>query len=909
MKNHRINIYEITLQPTEDKYSMAPLYIKGFLPKAAGEAIMLPKEITKLSGSDFDIDKMYVMLKSYRVKDKTNWNLLEKDIMSSFKTQRPNAKSDDRKKVRDNLKIVIDEIRNGNIDFSDNTFEMAVYDYYINNYDRYQSKVFEIISGDNREGRNNRIFDLQWAVLTNSDTAVKMFNPGSFDVQKKAARIINILKSENNKYTYDELASMSLKQLDSISEASSNRNIIFSGTQVYFHKQNMTAGKLIGVFANNNTSHAFLSMQDISLNLVDGEGFMFDGITVNGNQNNKLDSMYGKDGALISKTIAGFLAASVDAVKDPVLNHMNLNTFTANTAMLLARLGFDTDSIGMFLTQPIIEKVTREYFKRSNEGYVTVDEVINSFLPDDYKLVESMRKSLETTPFTKEDLAEGIMDKSDNSDFQVSALLLFQKLANIAQDLNTLTFLTKFNSVTNAVGPTIADTLVMRERYNKFLDKMENNPPFNDNAKYIIENSPILEAFYDTTVSDRGASRLIFQDYFPHYGGMFSVVVERLRKSMKGQLDAKTLNKLVNDFMVYKLTLGDNPVINGSESNRKRFINNFVDGFNKEATGVIDNDLLKIIKIRGKDYRCPVSTLEAKTGGYSIDLQEKVKSGWSDLVLNPDTRQLGSDLFFYNIFRGGFGFSPKTFGHLASVDVKINIPRYIETIREVDFNDSEVSVMDFLYQFLRNHTQDYKLVPRMVESDKVKVSKKTNVKGDNIITFAYDKKMRGMDPIIVEKSMDSVTFAPVIMYNDKLYMNPVDTGGSVSYTETTPLGNPNNFLEYGPEGAYMKSVLVNPTSPERENDGGEAKKDTPEEPQHKRSSLSINKLNKMIEEAGNEFWTEFKNIYSSESSKGRDNLMNRFTDDALTELGVDTGNEVFRKKVKEKIIEKIKSLC
>lgn len=48
----------ITKLPTESKYSMAPLYIKGFLPKAAGETIMLPKEITTLSGSDFDI-KLY----------------------------------------------------------------------------------------------------------------------------------------------------------------------------------------------------------------------------------------------------------------------------------------------------------------------------------------------------------------------------------------------------------------------------------------------------------------------------------------------------------------------------------------------------------------------------------------------------------------------------------------------------------------------------------------------------------------------------------------------------------------------------------------------------------------------------------------------------------------------------------
>lgn len=40
--------------PTEDKYSMVPIYIKGFLPQQNGSAIMLPAEITKLSGSDFD---------------------------------------------------------------------------------------------------------------------------------------------------------------------------------------------------------------------------------------------------------------------------------------------------------------------------------------------------------------------------------------------------------------------------------------------------------------------------------------------------------------------------------------------------------------------------------------------------------------------------------------------------------------------------------------------------------------------------------------------------------------------------------------------------------------------------------------------------------------------------------------
>lgn len=40
--------------PTEGKYSMMPLYVKGFLPQQNGSAIMLPADLTQIAGSDFD---------------------------------------------------------------------------------------------------------------------------------------------------------------------------------------------------------------------------------------------------------------------------------------------------------------------------------------------------------------------------------------------------------------------------------------------------------------------------------------------------------------------------------------------------------------------------------------------------------------------------------------------------------------------------------------------------------------------------------------------------------------------------------------------------------------------------------------------------------------------------------------
>ena len=39
--------------PTESKYSMVPIKVKGFVNNMSGELIMMPREITWLSGSDF----------------------------------------------------------------------------------------------------------------------------------------------------------------------------------------------------------------------------------------------------------------------------------------------------------------------------------------------------------------------------------------------------------------------------------------------------------------------------------------------------------------------------------------------------------------------------------------------------------------------------------------------------------------------------------------------------------------------------------------------------------------------------------------------------------------------------------------------------------------------------------------
>ena len=855
--------------PTEDKYSMAPMKIKGFMPRAAGEALMMPKEVTLLTGSDFDIDKMYIMFKDFTQDNYYNIEEAWEDFYTNSpegKEARTNIDLAKEEAIQEELnKVYADPERYSNLAELDeedlrksmlNTFKKAGLnrDYkWVEGVQKSFSEWFtkkqkeahkagkkfrEFKGTKTRAGRNNRVFDIQWAVLTGADTASKMFNPGSFDVQKKTARIINILKETDNKYSYKQLSEMTLKQLDAIVSASTGKNILRSTTQVYFHKQNMTAGKLIGIFANNNTSHAFVSLQNVRLNLDDKSSFTFGGVTIT---DNKLDSVTARDGVtLISKNIAGYLAASVDAVKDPVLNFLNLNTFTSGPAMVLTRLGFDVDSVGLLMTQPIIEKVTSEYFKKNNEGYVSQDEIINemkNWIKEEYGIdSEVLESNLTSTAFTKKEMAEGLKTtlgtmSSKQAEFQLRALMLVQRLTKIANQLQTLTFLTKFNSVTNAPGPTIADSLVMRERYNRFKQMYDDGLNLlSDEALLIIENSPILKAFYDTTISDHGASRKIFEPFFPHYTYDFISMIERLSKSMKTAPDAKLINTLANDFILYKLTAGDSPVINASAKNRSRFIHNFVKKFREKTFSNTDNALLKIIQVKARSRKCPVPTLETKAGSFNSTAQEAIRNAWSEMIQSESTHDLAVDLFFYNIMRSGFAFSPKTFTHLASVDVKLAIDGFTEILRDPEFNnDSIYNPDDFLFQFRRNHTGDSRVVPKVREHEKLK----TKSSRDSI-TFTFNKKAVTPAFVLNPQKIDEDHLAPVIWYKDKLYMKPdkfqsTDNTISVTYELTTPLGVVNDFLEYNAndeEGAYMQSVVEQPVDGDTKEDNTGLSKDS-----------------------------------------------------------------------------------
>ncbi len=809
--------------PTEDKYSMAPLYIKGFLPQQNGSAIMLPAEITTLSGSDFDVDKMYIMLPEFRVKkydmrqareDYARMNSLFNQVLSQFTHSQLaedilNADTDDFKEwFKENkekyrlAKSIISKVK---YDFNKSPQENSL------------------------EARNNLLIDMMYGVLTNADTASKILNPGGFDYQKKSARIMTIL---NDSYESDlaqalkdmgielnktvqkggksypksiasYLFDLDLDTLDKLAEKTKVKmDPLSPRTQVMLHQQNMTGAKLIGIYANHNANHALMQHTQLALDEENGS------FVLNGKRLTSLHDIMNGDKEFISKNNAGFLAASVDNVKDPVLAALNQNTFTADASMLLSRLGYNPIEIGLLMMQPIVQEITQTYFRESREGKgkdTIIDEVL-----DKYKEKAALNNDLtydnyKNNSFYIEELADNIMlakeavtDRSQTSDFrkiefyqkQVAVGYLFKRIMNSADALGQLVQATRSDTQGGAAGPTIADTELKMQKVKDLLDQIENNDKFPlKNANVILDGLlsdnpdtdtlrerllsaplPFLQAFYTLGLQK---TEEMLGSYFPQYTESFRTVIDDLRDMTKtGKLNVKTMNSIYNDLLAYIMSkngfFGSELIVNPdsevgdiivtSSDKRKDFINNFPEYFKRVVTDnedIADLEFIKRLKVIRANDSNPVDTVVFKNvGQLSPTLRERYMRDWASLLYmnNPEAQKLALNLFRYSYYRNGFAFGPSTFIHLAPVAVRNAIPEYISTLRTLLSSSDDYS--QFVDQYVYNHLDNRKLVPEIPDTASVQFIGEDNEVKDEV-AFVIDDNATFGDKKVIKKRIDT----------------------------------------------------------------------------------------------------------------------------------------------------------
>lgn len=839
--------------PTEDKYSMAPLYIKGFLPQQNGSAIMLPAEITTLSGSDFDVDKMYIMLPEFRILDRYRI----KDAWDDFYTDPANA--DIVEEIDRNIGIAFEDYQRKHPedeldidDYIEFVQDQGVRKYQFSEtardrfkewfksrrkqYSQGKGKIVKVKYDFNKspqenslEARNNLLIDMMYGVLTNADTASKILNPGGFDYQEKSARIMTIL---NDSYESDlaqalkdmgielnktvqkggksypksiasYLFDLDLDTLDKLAEKTKVKmDPLSPRTQVMLHQQNMTGAKLIGIYANHNANHALMQHTQLALDEENGS------FVLNGKRLTSLHDIMNGDKEFISKNNAGFLAASVDNVKDPVLAALNQNTFTADASMLLSRLGYNPIEIGLLMMQPIVQEITQTYFRESREGKgkdTIIDEVL-----DKYKEKAALNNDLtydnyKNNSFYIEELADNIMlakeavtDRSQTSDFrkiefyqkQVAVGYLFKRIMNSADALGQLVQATRSDTQGGAAGPTIADTELKMQKVKDLLDQIENNDKFPlKNANVILDGLlsdnpdtdtlrerllsaplPFLQAFYTLGLQK---TEEMLGSYFPQYTESFRAVIDDLRDMTKtGKLNVKTMNSIYNDLLAYIMSkngfFGSELIVNPdsevgdiivtSSDKRKDFINNFPEYFKRVVTDnedIADLEFIKRLKVIRANDSNPVDTVVFKNvGQLSPTLRERYMRDWASLLYmsNPEAQKLALNLFRYSYYRNGFAFGPSTFIHLAPVAVRNAIPEYISTLRTLLSSSDDYS--QFVDQYVYNHLDNRKLVPEIPDTASVQFIGEDNEVKDEV-TFVIDDNATFGDKKVIKKRIDT----------------------------------------------------------------------------------------------------------------------------------------------------------
>ena len=766
--------------PTEDKYSCAPMKVVGFMPREAGDAIMLPYELTEIDDSDFDVDKRYVMRKDIPIKEKNYdeyTDKLEKKGKEIYKEIF--GKEEQGGYVE---RIVSSLAKNPKAFPKDSPFRKAL-------FAEYQKLAFSTeapISG--RFYRDNKIIDMTYAVLTNEMTADKILNPGGFDAPKKMGYMVAAYKNPASRgKSWTELQSMSIDELKDLSYT--DKDLTFADTQVQFYKQNSAAASLIGVFAVNKVAHAVLEGNSIFLDVAKFCGelpFTIADTVFEGRM--QVDAMYDQEGNLIGKTLGSLVSASADAVKDPILNLMNVNMTTAGMLNTMLRLGMPFNDAALFLSQDIIERLLNEFNRQNLTNHEPLDNIIKKWL-DKYEEKNGIAEgsNIKEETLSREELVKGLTsEEHEATDYKV--LLAFQKLRSLTEAMRKLTFATRFNSISSAVGPLIVDNLILEQKMQSFLDNGDGtgfyasaNPKDAESVDIntVFSNHPILYQFARTVDIAKGMTHDM-----PTGSEGFRGLLRQLPSDLSDKMfrDKKLLDEFSTFYQSYLLIKSG--VVDSEQ------LSSYVDGFPqwfmkqgyKEKYS--DNALIQAIKMNvSKKTGKPFLTITIT--GMDEQQKEELRSAWTDLHRADPT--LSKRLFDYSFFRAGIGFSPKTFMSLVPTYVKERLQSkdgrssYVDTYRH--FPNTDYLRKTIIDQFVRNNWNNTKLVPiRGGEDTKYNVD----------LAKGTCKVYRDADKIDVKDLSYMKTKIGMDWY---LWKRKESKGEDIEFERIEPLGNNGEYLE------------------------------------------------------------------------------------------------------------------
>lgn len=389
--------------PTENKYSIFNLRIQGFLPISAGTAIMLPSDIITMSGTDFDIDKLFLMLKNFRreVTDDT----FTKAFSEYLNRRKKRSKDTESKHIDKGFHLLELMQKNNGITEEDLNYFLDHYSIFEEFYDDegYElllstpnyvslkpkvtanmslediSKQKELGLKTRKKVRDNMLIDIIAAGLSSNAGSQMSMIPGSFTDIEHASRLQRIAKDpkaintfiekykvEIGKYglyetllkygknTEEDTTRDSIDALENFHEQYATVEDPLSIVDyIKNHRNLMDGNDLIGIFAVSSSSHYKYQFINNGRGLSIAEDYQFN-ISLDGEKTFKvtnIDSVVSPfTGVKIGDYCAQYQAAAPDNGKNPSLGDMNANPQTAARVSFLTRIGLDPDTVSVLNT-------------------------------------------------------------------------------------------------------------------------------------------------------------------------------------------------------------------------------------------------------------------------------------------------------------------------------------------------------------------------------------------------------------------------------------------------------------------------------------------------------------------------------------------------------------------------------
>ena len=732
--------------PTEDKYSMLNLRVKRFTQKVnGGGTIKVPAQGTTIAGFDFDIDKLYFMRREFKVK--------KSDKDSELGSQM--------------IKALFGESEHTDVADVFDIHDFEEFDYSKPAWDKSQSRV----------ARNNMLITLMQKRLEDPQTIEDRTTPGGFTHASAAAKYIRTLMGiDNLNYDYSD-----------------------PWTMVVYNQQSQVAGKLIGIFANQNTNNAIASLMK-EFSLIQPIAF--------GNHPNGLSNLLNPNA--LTKEL---LAASVDAVKDPVLNFLNLNTITADSAGMLCRLGYSFEEIGLLMNQPIIRELC-EYCMDNNMS--DIDTAIDNLLQD--WGAKGNYAEQPTSSLTVKLLERGIVAfrdnpniKNENQDFvnmQAQVLELFRSVYATAKEVGAFVTNTKFTA-SNAVKSTFGGMYAQQDRVIRYVNNLKSSK--NPRLSIIVSDfvdSPITlglnignaEEYMAQILNNPFGYEQVMYDanvqaikelgkYYPYGNSTYTSIRNFMTDLTKSGLDEATIDQIHEYMLRYMIGLDEhskfNPeypinLDNGETVRAEDYYTKYVPlkvsnllRVNKELKSLPIFSLLTFEE--GSDGNVQMKI--ADSGALTPTQKDEVRDSWEVLLTNPELSQVAKDLYMYSYYQSGFGFGVIGFNHLAPLELKLQLDlngetSYTSFLDKVLDDNIPVDEVKFAQMFLSTHRDNNRLVyePKSKQYNYIKsYVYQNNMPADSFILDVTTEKNK-VKPFILRSTKEETHFKPAILVDGLLYV-------------------------------------------------------------------------------------------------------------------------------------------